>query len=509
MYSYSETTVEASQLASTAGVMSAQGYCLFTMVATDERAAEAGAFVLRYVFRQRREPDARLVAIRAVLRSEDLSVASVTPVLSCADWYEREAADMFGIRFTDHPDLRPLVNHGCWPDGVFPLRKDVPAATPVERPSVGQAAPVDAWLPRFDNSADMEVPVGPIHAGIIEPGHFRFATIGEDIYKLEARLFYTHRGIEKAVEGLSPQEGLFIAERICGACAASHAVAYAQAVEMALGLMPSRRTRYLRVLIIELERLYNHIGDFGNICAGVGYAFGISQMAILKEHLLRMNEVLTGNRFLRGFVSIHQADIEPDKAVLDGIAVGLPRIIQRFRDIAEAVFDSDSFVDRADTTGVLPHDEALRLGAVGIAARASGVSEDVRRCLPHAAYPEFEFDVITADAGDVLARMKVRFGEVFESAKIIGQVLEGLPDADASDTCASALGVGIGVVESPRGSDVHWICLDSDGRIDRLRVRSASYCNWPAVAVAAPGNIIPDFPLINKSFELCYSCLDR
>lgn len=501
------------------------GGVLTTMVGTDEREAGA-AFALYYTFSLDRE--GLFITVQTRLPADKPEFPSVTPDNPAAQWYEREVKDLLGLIPTGHPDPRRLVLHDNWPEGLYPLRRDFPKDF---RPQ--NSGDSHFQFSRIAGEGIFEVPVGPIHAGIIEPGHFRFSAMGEAVIHLEARLFYTHRGLEKTAEGMSFDQGVYLVERTCGACAVSHAVAYCEAVEKLAEVEAPPRARYLRTLLLELERLYNHVGDVGNICAGVGLAFGTSQCGRLKESLLRFNEGLTGNRFLRGMCRPGgvSRDLEPAQA--EELRKLLQQLEQEFREVSGIILEHDFFLNRAGGTGVLPKETALDLGVVGPAARASGVDRDIRRDHPHAAYAELNFKVPVLQAGDVLARVKIRVIEAFESINLLRQALShlnALPQPGAAQAGVSRTGAAasqpdaglavpvghvepyhhaLGCTESPRGENVHWVMSGPDNTIFRLRIRSASYCNWPAVPLTVPGNIVPDFPLINKSFELCYSCLDR
>ncbi len=474
---------------------------LSTMVGLDDR-QQTGRFRLVYVF----SIGSRWVSVEAEIDPAHPVFPSVTPSLPAAHWYEREVQDLLGLVPEGHPDPRRLVLHDDWPEGVHPLRKDFDPARPVPRVRGPQHR-----FHHLHGEGIVEIPVGPIHAGVIEPGHFRFAAVGEVVLHLETRLFYSHRGLEKLAEGKSADQVLQIAERICGVCALSHAVAYCQAIESLAGVEIPPRAAALRTLLLELERLYNHVGDLGNICAGVGFAVGTSQGGRLKEELQRLNERLTGHRFLRGVCRIGGVRRDLDAAAVHDTADTLRRVEAEFRDFVDLLLSTEPFVDRLAGTGVVPAEAARDLGAVGVAARASGIDRDARRDHPHAAYGRLSVPVVVRTEGDVRARTLVRIDEARASFGLALQLLETLPDGPL------ATGVGslppyrsaIGVTESPRGENVHWVRTGPDGRIDRYRIRSASYCNWPIVALAVPGNMVPDFPLINKSFELCYSCLDR
>jgi Ni,Fe-hydrogenase III large subunit/Ni,Fe-hydrogenase III component G len=477
---------------------------LATMVGEDDRAS-SGAFRLSYIF----APAAGgWATVEAAIDPRDASFPSVTPFVPAANWYEREVHDLLGLEPVDHPDPRGLVLHDDWPEGVYPLRKDFDPSIPVPR--------VQREPYRFHTlhgEGILEIPVGPIHAGVIEPGHFRFAAVGEAILHLEPRLFFTHRGIEKLAEGKPAGQVLQMAERICGACSCSHAVAYCQAVELIAGAEIPPRAAALRTIWLELERLYNHIGDLGNICAGVGFAVGASFGARLKEELQRLNERLIGNRFLHGACRLGGVRRDLSAEGMQDLNQTLARVAREFGDFVALIVGSESLVERLKGTGVLEQETARALGVVGVAARASGIDLDSRRDHPFAFYDQLPMDIpvpVRSD-GDVQARVLTRMDETIVAFSLIRAALANLPPGPIAVDVGLLPGnkAAFAVTESPRGENLHWVQTATDGTISRYRVRSASYPNWPAVAAAVPGNMVPDFPLINKSFELCYACLDR
>ena len=359
-----------------------------------------------------------------------------------------------------------------------------------------------------------EVPVGPIHAGIIEPGHFRFSQAGEAILQLDAKLFFTHRGIEKSVEGRTPMEALPIVERICGACSVANTLSYCQAVEKLSEAKVPYRAWLIRTLILEMERLYNHIGDTGNICAGVGFSPVISMGTRLKEYLMQLNELLTGSRFLRGMIIPGGVRMDAEDTALEEVEEVLKEVENVYADMVHIMWEQANFVNRIRTTGHIRENTAFDLAMVGVGARASGSNRDSRKDMGFGIYDELDFNVVTETAGDVEARIKVRVGEVKESLSLVRQLMRKLR-RNAETELSVDLGElrtlegSWGISESARGDNLHWLMLDAEGRIDRLFIRSASYPNWPALTIAVQGDIIPDFPLINKSFELCYACIDR
>lgn len=480
---------------------------LMAMFAVHERTAGC-EFAIYAVFKNPEFATLPLKIFKAEFPKDVYEYASLTPHIPAANWYEREIHDMFGLVALGHPDLRPLVLHENYPLNIYPLRKSFALASslPIERNHVP--------YPQMGGEGVFEVPVGPIHAGIIEPGHFIFSQVGETVLNLEAKLFFTHRGIEKAVEGLAPHQALFMAERICGACAVSHAISFCQAIEGLATVEIPQTAQAVRVLLAELERLYNHVGDIGNISAGLAFAPVISGGARLKELLMRANEMLTGNRFLRNSVVLGGVRLNINQNKILELLDLLKKIEVELLQITGSMYNQQEFVDRVATTGVVPKQTAIQMVFSGIAARATGLATDTRREFPYLLYPQLEFATITHHTGDVDGRIKVRIGEVLESIKIIRQVTEIILCGDR-DTLRVELGelrsatLSLGMSESARGNNLHAVILDEAGCIERLFVRSASYSNWLALPIAAPGNIIPDFPLINKSFELCYACLDR
>jgi len=489
-------------LAGAGAYLDSRGATLATMVGLDLTPLGED-YALEYVYSLPAFDE--FIRLRADIPRDDPEYPSVTPLLPAAQWYEREAKDLLGIIPVGHPDPRRLVLHDAWPRGYHPLRKEISAT---EAPPLANR--------RFDyfevqGEGIYELPVGPIHAGIIEPGHFRFSNAGELILHLDARLFYTHRGVEKIVEGKSFEDALFTVERTCGVCTVSHAVSFCSAVERMARAELSPAATWLRTLLLELERLYNHVGDIGNICAGAGFHLGSSQGAILKERLQRLNETLTGHRFLMGVVGLGGLRYDLEPGVLTSSLETLREIRRDFEAYMGAVLSSGSFVGRITGPGHVSAETALALAGTGVAARASGVATDYRQEHPHLAYPRLMMKRQVDSTGDVGARLLVRAREALDSFDAAAELIDSLPSGTAVAAMppvprgASALGYS----ESPRGANVHWLMADGNSRVYRLRIRSASFANWPLVTRAVVENMVPDFPLINKSFELCYACCDR
>jgi Ni,Fe-hydrogenase III large subunit/Ni,Fe-hydrogenase III component G len=435
-------------------------------------------------------------------RPEYPDLSGIFPV---ADRLQRAAFDMVGVRAVGG-DARPWLRHAAWPIDAFPLRH----AAMTTRAEASDDYP----FVRVAGDGVHEIPVGPVHAGIIEPGHFRFSVVGEKVLRLEERLGYVHKGIERRFESLSLEEGVKLAARISGDSAVAFSWAYCMAVEQAANTAPPPRASWLRALFLERERLANHLGDLGALGNDAGFAFGLSQFSRLKENLLRMNARAVGARYLF------------DAIIPGGVAVDLdpqhvPQMIAELDTVAAEVavlreiYDNHAGVqDRFVGAGELTPDLAARLGVIGLAGRASGQHWDLRCDAPEPPYEQLMVKRAVRMQGDVAARVAVRFDEVGESLRLCRQLLGQLPEgailAPIGDAADGANGYGW--VEGWRGPV--FIALTAaagpstssgQARIARCHPHDPSWHNWPALEHAVIGNIVPDFPLINKSFNLSYS----
>jgi Ni,Fe-hydrogenase III large subunit len=427
-------------------------------------------------------------------------LSSATWITPAAAWYERELHDQYGVEIVGHPDLRPLLHHENWPDGVFPMADAVGTVPFVNRPY--------EFL-KVEGEGVCEVPVGPVHAGIIEPGHFRFSVVGDTVLHLELRHFYTHKGTEKLFQGTSVLNGAMLAESVSGDNCFAHSVAYCQAVETAFGISASPRGRAIRLLGLEVERMVAHIADVGALCGDVGFTVPAAYNSRIKESILQASTMLVGTRFWRGIAAPGGVtrDISPEGAREFGRIVS--NAAREFSEMAQAVLDTPSVQNRFESTGILKPKVAREMAVVGPVARASGINFDVRRDHPYGAYREIAVDVPRLHYGDVLARARIRIGEAAISARLIEETLRGLPAGDPGVRIhCDGSAEGFSAVESPRGELLYWIQV-RDGQIVRCHIKSPSFQNWPALPLAMPGNIIADFPLINKSFNLSYSGCDR
>lgn len=439
--------------------------------------AYASADRLYYLFL---EEDGVLAA--TVTLGPQALVPSLTSTLPLFDWHEREMRQQQGILFAAHPDPRPL----------FAAGSEVPEALTAQ----GKGVSI--------------VVVGPVHAGVIEPGRFTFSTGGETVIHLEAQLSYAHRGLERFLEGREAVEAAYYLGRLCGGCSAARSWAYARALEELAGSECADSAEHARVVFAELERLYNHLFDLASAASGAGYGRGLTVGLGLKERVLRLCAEAAGHRLL--------FDAICPGGVRDGVLRNPTELRAQLRAMRGEVdrftgelFENGSVVRRFEGAGVLTPERARAFGAVGPARRASGGTIDVRNYAPYGDYRQLGVRPAHASAGDVFARCDVKRQELAESFRLLDESLAALEDAPPCIPQPLAPGQGnvTTVVEGPRGAESVSVETDARGRLLRLHAISASYRNWPVVVEAMEGNIMPDFPLINKSFNLCYSCADR
>jgi Ni,Fe-hydrogenase III large subunit len=430
---------------------------------------------------------------------DDPRFGSLATISYPASLYEREIHDLFGIVPEGHPDLRPIVKHGFWPEDYHPLRKDA-------EPRAGFSDDGSPFpFRQVEGEGVYEIPVGPVHAGVIEPGHFRFSVDGETIIDMKARLYFTHKGTEKLFEGRQVGDGIELAERISGDTAVGHSLAYCQAVESLAGVEIPLKAAFGRLILLELERLYNHVADIGAIANDTGFAIAHAHAFRIRERLLRLNKKIAGHRLLRGM--IRPGGLTRDFPAGLNLPAELDTVKSEFEEVFELCWNNTMLRDRLRGTGRLSARTAMDHGVLGYVARASGIDRDARRDHPFAAYDRLRFNVPVFDGGDVEARTLVRSVEFRVSIGLIRQAIEGMPGGPF----AAALPrlpeweSAFGLVEGWRGGIVHWIMTDDNGRLHRVKVKDPSFVNWRALTFALLKNIVPDFPLCNKSFNLSYS----
>lgn len=476
-----------SDLADMAEELLGNGFRLGLMAAHDHD----NAFRVVYLFLAG-WPDRR-IELEYVVPKDDSGVRSLAYLSFPASRFEREMADLYGIRPVGHPKLRRLVRHAHWPEEWYPMRSNAGPAP--EFGGVGGFPFVTVEGPGV-----YEIPVGPVHAGLIEPGHFRFSVAGETVLRLKARLWFVHRGVEKLFEDRPVDGAVELAERVSGDTSVAHALAHSLAIEDALGLQLPDEVHRLRAMLVELERLYNHVTDLGALANDVGFGLANAHAQRIREQLLRLNALVTGHRLLRG--AVHPCGIRlralPDAAELRSIAADVA-------EVAELTLRNTVVYDRFAGTAVLHSQDARALGCLGYVARASGVRTDARLEHPTTALPVTE---IGAAAGDVLARYTLRRDEFAASTDLVCHLIEshtGPIEYEETALRPQVAGSGIGIVEGWRGTIVHRVEIDAAGRITRAKIVDPSWFNWPALPVAMADTIVPDFPLANKSFNQSYA----
>jgi Ni,Fe-hydrogenase III large subunit len=410
---------------------------------------------------------------------------------------ERSLCDLFGLEPVGLNDARPWLDHGRW---------GLSAPLGAARPS--DASGSTYRFLRAEGESLHQIPVGPVHAGIIEPGHFRFTANGETIVRLEARLGYLHKGLDGLMAGAELERAAALAGRISGDSTVAYAIAFARAAEAALGAEAPPRAQWLRAVMAEVERLANHLGDIGAICNDAAFALMHAHCGALRERVLRTAETCFGHRLMR------------DRVVPGGVAVDLGpegllslrdligNIRRRFPTLVELYDNTASLLDRTVATGILAPDLARRFGAGGYVGRASGRAFDARRAPGYPPYDSLDFEVPVREHGDVNARVWIRIREVEQSLSLIEQILARLPEGPLRRPLPSAAGEGMALVEGFRGDVLAWLRLDGGGKVLRCHLRDPSWFQWPLLEAAIEGNIVADFPLCNKSFNCSYSGVD-
>ena len=469
------------------------------LILAEDTRSQRGEFTLRYIFEL--EGADVLVVASAFVPEDDRSFPSLATRSYLASRFEREILDLFGLLPVNHPDLRRLPLHQFWPSEYHPLLKD--AYLPDEFIDDGTPYP----FRRVEGEGLHEITVGPVHAGIIEPGHFRFSVEGETIINLESRLYFVHKGIEKLFETMTHTAAVELAERISGDSSVAHAMAFCQAVESLASVTIPQRAAYLRVVLLELERINNHIADVGAICTDTGFAFANAHAMRLREEVLRLNARLVGHRLLRGALVPGGLRCDLSPAQVRDVRATVGRVVAEFDEVVEIAINNASVLDRLHGTGRLTEKTARDMQVVGVAARASGIDADARRDHPFAAYGHLQVNVPVLSSGDVWARLMMRVEEAHEAFNLITRALDALPEGKTLQPI-DALTAGasdFGLVEGWRGPIWHWVVAGEDNLLSRVKVKDPSFANWPALNYAILKNIVPDFPLVNKSFNLSYA----
>lgn len=495
------------------GAVHEAGGLLVALWGSDDRDRSSG-----YTLRVALQDGHGLVVLAVLLPESAPEYPDLTGLFPAAGRMQRAAFDMVGIRARG-ADARSWLRHAAWPEDVYPLRRNFDAAAGVIEKdllspalALGAARPFPVTQERYpfvkvEGDGVHEIPVGPVHAGTIESGHFRFSVVGEKVLRLEERLGYVHKGIEKRFESLPLLEGQRLAARVSGDSAAAFSWAYCMALESIANVTPPGRALWLRALYLERERIANHLGDLGALGNDAGFAFGLSQFTRLKEDLLRANMTALGARYLNdailpGGVARDLAD-DARQMLLEQIP-GLQQEVIRLREIYD---NHAGMQDRFMGCGIVTPALAAKLGLTGLAGRASSQCRDLRCDHPLSPYDRLDVKRVSHLAGDVAARVDVRFDELIESLHLCQRILEQLPPGDIAAPLPPAPldRLGIGWVEGWRGPVLIALEAGAGGTIRRCHAHDPSWQNWPLLEHAVIGNIVPDFPLINKSFNLSYS----
>ncbi len=450
------------------------------------------------------EKQGNYILLRTLVDVSKPELPSQATVYPAANRSERHTQDMFGIKFIEHPDNRRWTRHQAWTENCYPLRKDFPAqGTPV-----GITAP-DMHYPfiKSHGAGVYEIPVGPVHAGIIEPGHFRFQAVGELILNLEERLGYVHKGIEKIAEGRTPESLAKLAGRISGDTTVGHCWAACRAMEQAAGIDITPRAALIRGILAERERIINHMGDIGAICNDVAFVFAQMQFTRLRERWLRTNAKVFGHRLLMD--QIVPGGVASDISVESGTLIkkDITELRKELTEVITALDLNSSLEDRLYTAGFLSENTANAFGTLGYVGRASGQDFDVRRDVPYAPYDQVKVKVALETQGDIASRFWLRYKEIITALHLIEDFINLLEVGDIRSECQIPAegSEGLGIVEGWRGEIISYIRFAADNKIARFYPRDPSQLNWPALEKLVLNNIVPDFPVCNKSLNGSYS----
>jgi formate hydrogenlyase subunit 5 len=436
-------------------------------------------------------------------------VPSISAQIHAADWYEREAEDLFGLEFEEHPRLGDFILHDqVWQEGLAPMRKAFDAGqTHLKK------RPKEDWHPVLvvQDPGAFAMPVGPVYeGGVGESVHFLLETVGEDVIRAVPRLFYNYRAVEKIAEGKSVLDALLLAERFSAKSAFAHSLAYCQAVEKIVQQQVPLRARSLRVVLAELERLRHHAGAIAAICRSTALNVSEAHAAIAEEELLRASCTFAGHRYLFGLNTPGGLRRDFDAQNCRTLLGTVDTASRQLRKLEERLRYSSSFLDRLEDVGIISLESARDLDLVGPLGRASGLAHDLRRACPYGGYERYRFEVACEKEGDGFARLRVLFSEAQQSAALIRQAVESL---EPGDTCAPVAqadaGAASGWVEAPIGAAVHWIRLNREHRVERYRILSPSFRNWLGLHVAVEDFAFQDFPIILATFGLSASECDR
>lgn len=438
-------------------------------------------------------------------------IISLSDLIYPAALFEREMRDLFGLTIVGGVDIRPLVHHECWPEEVHPLRKAYPQE---QRIAYRDEVPEGAYYRymEVEGEGTYQIPVGPVHAGIIEPGHFRFSVVGEPIENLEIRLMYVHRGVEKMLENRPMEQLPFIFERISGESSAAYQLALALLVEKMAGKKVHPRISATRMVLCELERVYNFLSDLAGIAVDVAYSYVPERLNLHREYVQQLNERLTGSRFLRNTIFPGGVKTVWNQRQWDDLTAVLAAAEAELIELLRVFQSSASFLDRVEQTGIVYPKTAKELELTGPPLRAAGIAYDVRKAFPYELYGQVAFATATADGGGVYERLQVKAQEIRNAIGIIGQLKGQVLGNGPLRVTLPELKAGqedFVLLETVKGELLVYAVMGEGGRFDRVYLRTPSFNNWAGLTYAVIGEIVPDFPLCNKSFNLSYAENDR
>jgi len=474
-----------------------------TMVGTDVR-NQSNCFLLDYVLGWHEK---RIVVVfRTKIPSYDETFPSVTPYVACADWYEREVKDFLGLTPVGHPRSTKLLLPDDWPEGSYPLRKDYRYDL---RPPYTENENYPFNVP--DKNIAI-IPYGPYHFAMDEPMHFRFFVDGERIVDADFRGGFNYRGVEKIAETkLNYEKITFLAERICGICGFTHSESFVQALESVAETDIPERAKWIRTILLEIERIHSHLLWLGVASHLVGFTSGFMQFWRVREKIMLLAEMLTGNRKTYGIITPGGVRRDISEAKNKESLRLIAEVKKEYKELLEAVINQQTFIGRLKGVGILSNKDALRYSVPGPIARGSGISMDIRKDYPYEAYEHFDFEVPVTSEGDVLARTIVRAREVLEALSIIEQALTSIPNGPVF-TYLNHIpvgGTGIGLVEAPRGTNVHFLITGKDNTVYRWRVRAPTYANLQVARIILKGCTLADAPVVIASLDPCISCMER
>ncbi len=477
-------------------------------VGTDSR-NKNGNFQITHIFSLDKEK--LYIIVHALVHPDDPNIDSIANDIPAANWTEREFRDMIGVNPVGHPDPRRLVLADDWPDDVYPLRKDFPYDCKV--PSVSPGSPGPRIVMKAPPEGASVIPIGPFYPVLEEPSQWRIFVEGESIVGCDYRGFYVHRGIEKLGDSVLTYNQIpFIAERICGICGFVHSSCYCQAVENAAGIEIPERSKFIRSILLELERIHSHLLWLGIAGHIIGFDTVLMQSWRIREPVMWLTERITGHRKTYGMNLIGGVRRDITKEMCQDITNVINKVEKEWTAVINAIGGDTPLFMRLRNVGVLSHENALKTSVLGPTARGSGVDIDARTDHPFAAYEYIPVNRIVHNEGDIMSRTMVRLEETLESIRIIKECMKLMPEgpimAKVPDTIPDGL-EGVSVVEPPRGEVIHYIMTGGDNRPYRWRVRAPTYFNLQAVPIMIENVTIADVPITLGSIDPCFSCTER